>query len=747
MLGAMNELAGRYRLLRIIGEGGMGVVHEAEDLQLGRRVAIKMIRDADSDPVARGRFLREARAAAAVSHPNACQLHEIGEWEGRPFLVMELLGGEPLSGRLKQGTLRQDEAVDVLLGVLRALGSLHALGLIHRDLKPSNIFLTPHGVKLLDFGLARRSQATAAVDATESAVSLAGTIAGTPRYMAPEQLTGDAVDARSDLFAAGVVLFEMVAGRTPFAGQSTLSLLQAILRDEPLPLDGFPALAPVLRRALQKAPEARYPNADAMAADLSAARGAAMAAPPTGIRLVVLPFRLLRPDEEIGFLEGALAEAITSSLSNVRTLIVRSHLSGARLGSGVAPAAVGSALDVNHVLTGTILRAGPRLRVTCQLVEVPGERVLWSGAKDLPLGDLFQLQDDICRHIVESLPIDGTCPEQKSAEVPANPRTYELYLRANQLAQEGKHWATARDLYEQCLVEDPNFAPAWARLGRVQRLIGKYQDVRVREQYDAAARAFGRAFSLHPTLPMAHHQFVYLEVEQGHADHAMVRLATQLRERPNQAELFAALCHVARYCGLLDVSLAADARARALDPHVRTSIVNTHLLVGDHQSVLHETGGVADVLQGISLFELGGRDEAQRFLQTERTRFEKGTIASELAAAFIAAFGDDRALARQQARVTAEAARHFPDGELHFHVARLLARGGDIDLSSEVLERSVSLGFFPATAFERDPWLAPARPHPGFQAVCERARLRHINAVESFDAAGGYGLMGLKRDR
>jgi TolB-like protein len=631
--------------------------------------------------------------------------------------------------------------------VLRALGSLHALGLIHRDLKPSNIFLTPHGVKLLDFGLARRSQATAAVDATESAVSLAGTIAGTPRYMAPEQLTSDAVDARSDLFAAGIVLFEMVTGRTPFRGDTTLSLLQAILRDEPPPLDGFPALAPVVGRALQKAPEARYPNAEAMAAELSAARGAAMAATPTGIRLVVLPFRLLRPDDEIGFLEGALAEAITNSLSNVRTLIVRSHLSAARLGNAVDPAAVGSALDVNHVLTGTLLRAGVRLRVTCQLVEVPGQRVIWSCAKDMALGDLFQLQDDICRHIVESLPIDGARPEQKSAEVPANPRAYELYLRANQLAQEGRHWATARNLYEQCLVEDPNFAPAWAQLGRVQRLIGKYQDVRVREQYDAAARAFARAFGLHPTLPMAHHQFVYLEVEQGHADHAMVRLATQLRERPNQAELFAALCHVARYCGLLDVSLAADARARALDPHVKTSIVNTHLLVGDHQSVLQATGGVADVLQGISLFELSGRDDVLRFLRTEGTRFEKGTIASELTLAFIAEFEDDRALARQQARRTAETAQNFPDGELHFYVARLLARCGEVDLSIEVLDRSVSFGFFPATAFERDPWLAPARPDPEFQAVCERARQRQLNAVEAFDAAGGYQLMGLKRDR
>ena len=206
----MKETIGRYRIQRILGEGGMGVVYGALDESLGRPVAIKMIRQANADKRTRERLRREARAAASVSHPNICQLYEVSEEDGELFIVMELLEGESLATRIGRQPLSLSEATEATLSILAALEALHRRGIVHRDLKPSNVFLTPVGLKLLDFGLARPMDSASAQ--TEARLTLPGTIVGTPHYLAPEQLLDQRVDARSDLFAAGAVIFEMLSG-------------------------------------------------------------------------------------------------------------------------------------------------------------------------------------------------------------------------------------------------------------------------------------------------------------------------------------------------------------------------------------------------------------------------------------------------------------------------------------------------------------------------------------------------------
>jgi eukaryotic-like serine/threonine-protein kinase len=205
----MARTIGRFEITGTLGEGGMGIVYAARDTRLDRSVALKMIRRDTSDPEAAERLRREARAAATVNHPNVCQLYDIGEADGDTFIAMELLEGESLAARLGRGPLPPAEAVQAMLATLSALEALHACGLIHRDLKPSNIFLTAHGVKILDFGLARSIE----VEAGETRLTMAGTVVGTPQYMAPEQLTGQPVDTRADIFAAGVVLYELLTGR------------------------------------------------------------------------------------------------------------------------------------------------------------------------------------------------------------------------------------------------------------------------------------------------------------------------------------------------------------------------------------------------------------------------------------------------------------------------------------------------------------------------------------------------------
>jgi TolB-like protein/tRNA A-37 threonylcarbamoyl transferase component Bud32 len=728
----------------------MGVVHEALDRHLDRHVAIKMIRDASTDPAGRERFFREARAAAAISHPNVCLLHEAAEHEGQPFLVMELLEGEPLSDRLTRGPLPLTEALEVLLPVLSALAALHARAIVHRDLKPSNIFLTPHGVKLLDFGLARHT----ARDASETvaALTMPGTLSGTPRYMAPEQIVGDPVDARTDIFAAGIVLYELVTGRLPFDGHTSMDLLNAILRHDPLPT-GRPELAaiePIIRRALQRRVDDRYLSADAMAVALRPlvrAAGAHVAAPAPlapAARIVVLPFRLLKTDEDVSFLESALPEAITTSLAAVPSLCVRSNVAALRFGPSADLARVAEELDVDHVLTGTLLRSGDQIRVTTQLIEMPGGRVRWSQTSQRPLGDLFELQDNISAHIVASLPLDARASNREVPDMPATPRAYELYLRANQYALEARTWATARHLYEQALEEDPRFAPAWARLGRMHRVIGKFFDADYRPSYRAAEDAFQHAFALNPDLSMAHHLYVYLEVETGRAAEALIRLANRVHRQPNQAELYAALCQATRYCGLLEASVAAHHRAGALDPQIATSVANTLLAMQDFPAVLQTAKGGTDSLGALAMFEMGAnRDDVMRAVDAEFGGYAKDSQPSVFGDAIRASLSDDREGVLAACQKLIAMSEQHPDGEAIYTVTRMLARAGWRDLALKGFGEAVGAGFFPSAFFERDPWLESVRDSDAYRETLARARERSLAADAAFQAAGGYRLLGV----
>ena len=409
----------------------MGVVYAATDERLHRPVALKMMKDAARDHPSRERLWREARAAASVSHPNVCQLYDVGEENGDVFIAMELLEGEPVSARLARGPIPLAESGEIALATLAALRAIHARGLVHRDLKPSNIFLTVHGVKLLDFGLARPVQEPDS--ATQAALTMPGTVAGTPQYMSPEQLAGDSLDTRCDLFAAGAILFELLVGCCAFRGKTTAQVFHSIMY-EPVPsLGGSPALAAVdsvIHRATAKRPSDRYSDATGMSDDLRAALALAdsgeVPAARRLTRIVVLPFRLLRPDEEIDFLSFSLADAITGALGNLESLVVRSTLAGAKF-RGDAPdlTSLARELDVDAAVTGTLLRAGAQVRVAAQLVEAPGGSVLWSKTAQVTLNDVFQLQDDLTRQIVESLALPLSSREQRllAHDAPATARS------------------------------------------------------------------------------------------------------------------------------------------------------------------------------------------------------------------------------------------------------------------------------------------------------------------------------------
>ena len=407
-----TELGGRYRVDAPLGHGGMGRVFAATDQQLGRRVAVKLLREELADAVAQERFMREARSAAALSHPHACRLYEVGEHEGDTFLVMELLEGELLADCIARGVLPAGDAVAIILPLMSAVTALHDLGLIHRDLKPTNVFLTPQGVKLLDFGLARHTQVDAAF--TAPALTMAGSVAGTLRYMAPEQVTGDPVDERTDVFALGVMLFEMLTGHIPFNAETNVDWLKAVLHDDPKPL-GRPelvALDPVVLRALQRRSADRYASVSEMAAALEAAATTESPAVPEGppdrrAAIVVLPFRALQEDADVAFLQLGVPEAITAALSGDARWRVLSNREAMRFDDTADLTTIGRELRVDRLLTGTYLRSGAQVRVTAQLVSAVDGTVLWSHTAQHAFEDVFTLQDDICRQFLGALPRDA----------------------------------------------------------------------------------------------------------------------------------------------------------------------------------------------------------------------------------------------------------------------------------------------------------------------------------------------------
>ena len=748
--GAAPSRIGHYAIARKLGTGRMGVVYEAYDERLERTVALKMMQSLERDESARKRFWREARAAASVNHPHVCQIYDVGEDSGNLFIAMELLDGEALTAHMARGPLSVDQAVPIAAEMLAALGAIHARGIVHRDLKPSNVFITRHGVKLLDFGLARPD-----VDHTVHAadgLTRTGVVLGTPRYMAPEQVTGDPVDARTDLFAVGAILFEMLAGRPAFSGRTVMEIINATLTEQPPALTGSPAVAAVdrvIRRALAKRPAGRPASAQMMAEDLNAVRtidgnkSRAMAQPLT--RVVVLPFRVLRPDPDTDFLAYSLADAITTSLAGIGSLVVRSTAAAARF-AGEAPdiKALAAEADVDRVVMGTLLRSGDQLRAATQLVEAPGGTLLTSHTVQSTLGDLFRLQDDIARRVVDglALPLAGA-RHSPAPDAPQSPEAYERYLRANELARTYEGMVSARALYEQCLELDPNFAPAWAHYGRCHRVIGKYIDPTPGSDR-RAEDAFVRAIALNPRLSVAHKFYANLEADTGRAREAIVRLLTEATRHGNDPELFAGLVHACRYAGLFDESIAAHAEARRLDPNIITSFQQTLLMQCDIDRLVsvdprERLAGGDDGIRAIGLGLAGRRDQARQALSAMAQRSRIHTF--QAWTSHLEAWLDRRVDAMNAIVRSMTSLKIFDDPEAIFQEGWFFCDAGDHARGLDFLRRAVGLGYFAATTLRAASQFDPLREAPAFQALLADAEAGRQRALAAFREAGGELLL------
>jgi serine/threonine protein kinase/tetratricopeptide (TPR) repeat protein len=751
----LPQSIGPYRILSKVGEGGMGVVYKAEDRRLERVVALKVVREFHSDPSRRQRFWQEARAAAQVAHANACRIYDIAEDQDRLVLVMEFIEGESLATRIACGPLPPREAAQIVLALLSALEAFHKLGIIHRDLKPNNVLLSANGTKLLDFGIAKQvpitppSQETAStlIDATTPGLFL-----GTPKYASPEQFRGQPVDARSDLFSMGVIFFEMLTGQRPFPGESFGEIAHSVLHTAAPALSGSPAISAmgrIVHRALQRDPQDRYANAEAMAAELRASL--LMEGIETRVRahplrrLIVLPFRLLRPSGDIEFLAYSLPEAITVSLAGLDNLVVRSSVVASQYSvDALDPLKIAREAEVDVVLTGTLLNLGEQLRITAQLTEVPSGALVWSHSAHTTVRELLQLHDELVNRVVESILPSLTAQEHQSLQQdrPASPTVYQLYLQANEFCRQWENLPVAIELYERCVQLEFSYAPAWARLGRARWLADKYR-LGSLEGLRAADEALQTALRLNPNLALAHNIYTQVQVDQGRALDAMKRLLDRARQRRSDAEIFAGLGHVCRYCGLLMPALAAQKEARRLDPRISISINHTYIMLGDHQSAFESSGRDFGYAQGLALAMLGRNAEAVTTL-----REKEQTNPARLGKLFLTSL---RALLEGHRTESLEASEEllkatFRDPEGMYYLALQFSLFGHIAHALEMLARAIENGFFCYPAMVREPWLDSLRGLPEFTGLLRKAHRLHLEAHNAFLAAGGDTLLGIRPD-
>ncbi len=496
----VGQVFSHYKITREIGSGGMGIVYEAEDSRLGRRVAVKFLPpEMAQDSQLIERFQREARASSALNHPNICTIHAIEQHERQHFLVMELLEGQTLSQLMARQSFPMEKLLPMAIQIADALESAHAKGIVHRDMKPANLFVTDRGqVKILDFGLAKIERAEIPTSGStpssmdtmlgaHAELTSPGTTMGTVSYMSPEQARGQLVDARTDLFSLGTVLYQLAAGALPFRGETSAMVFDAILNRDPAPVSEMNSAIPpdfgrILSKLLEKDRTMRCQTATELKTDLNRLkrdldsgnkRTAEITETKSGTArtavksVAVLYFENLSGVKEDEYLRDGITEDIITELSKIRGLNTFSRPTVlAFRDKQVAPAQIGQQLKVAYVLTGSLRRAGNRLRITTQLVDAATDFPVWSERYDREMKDVFEVQDEIARKIAEALRVTLSPQELEALAVKPteNLQAYDLYLRGKRYArrQTRQDLEFSLQMFENAVAMDPSFALAYA---------------------------------------------------------------------------------------------------------------------------------------------------------------------------------------------------------------------------------------------------------------------------------------------
>jgi serine/threonine protein kinase/tetratricopeptide (TPR) repeat protein len=764
---------GRLRVLERIGGGTGGVVYRAWDPRLERDVALKLIcapSNADAEWMAA--VISEGRHLARVRHPGVVAIYDaeqIGSWVG---LTMEYLRGRTLEARLAaEGSLPVDVAVAAVAQVCRALSAVHESGLVHRDVKASNVIETSDGrAVLVDFGTGHMH------------ADGAPTPAGTPLYVAPEVLRGDAATPRSDVYSVGVLLYRLLTGAFPVAAASLAELLAAHARgSQPDVREVRPelskSLATVVNDALSPQPDRR----PASAGDLANALEAALARPrPIGVRarrvaaalavlalviagfaaarpwlgsttppqpsseaptpsvspqaLAVLPFIDLKPASDTSYLSFSLADALITHLSRLGALDVRAATAIYKYrGATTTPKQIAGELRVGRVITGTYVNEGDSLRVTAEMVDAVNDVLLYKEAFEVSHQQLAAVADQVARHVVEALHMSVSPREIAAwqADVSRDPVAYQLFLRGRD-----DYEATRRDsgaaFFERAVAIEPSFARAWAYLGSAYAVNASLR-FGGRADYDRARRALDTAMRLDPSDIVPRLAMANVLIESNRVEDAVPLLRGVLAETPRSADVLWELAYAYRFAGLLDESQSASERAAAMEPFALAgaNIPLAQLYRGEYQRFLD--GFRLDSQSAYQQFYTGlAHYYLKRFAQASLAfdhaySLDQSMLHTRVGKAFSALISGDRNGAAHVLQLTEleSTARDVSDAEALFRIAEAYAALGDSGAALRVLGRSIEGGFFCYPYFARDPLLESIRSVPEFQPLLERARERH----------------------